>query len=131
MAFRVIQWSTGNVGRYALRATLNHPEMELVGLWVHGEDKEGKDAGDFCGQAKTGIQATRDADALLAMEADCVIYTATADLRPLEAVDDICRILRSGKNVISSSVVSLVHPAQLGAEIHQRIEGSPNRATSE
>lgn len=122
MAFRVIQWSTGNVGRYALRATLNHPEMELVGLWVHGEDKEGMDAGDFCGQAKTGIQATRDADALLAMEADCVIYTATADLRPLEAVDDICRILRSGKNVISSSVVSLVHPAQLGAEIHQRIE---------
>lgn len=122
MAIRVIQWSTGNVGRYSLRAILNHPELDLVGLWVHGEAKEGLDAGDFCDGAKTGVLATRDADALLAMEADCVIYTATADRRPLEAVDDICRILRSGKNVVSSSIVSLVHPSTLGPEIQQRIE---------
>ncbi|MAI27075.1 MAG: diacylglycerol kinase [Spirochaeta sp.] len=122
MSFRVIQWSTGNVGSYALRATLNHPELELVGLWVHSEAKEGMDAGEFCDRGKTGVLATRDADALLAMEADCVIYTATADTRPLEAVDDVCRILRAGKNVVSSSIVSLVHPAQLGPEIHQRIQ---------
>ena len=28
----------------------------------------------------------------------------------MEAVDDLCRILASGKNVVSSSVVGLVHP---------------------
>ena len=44
MAVRVIQWSTGNVGRYSLRAAIHHPELELVGVWVHGEKKDGRDA---------------------------------------------------------------------------------------
>ena len=122
MAYRVIQWSTGNVGRYALRAILNHPELELAGLWVHGEKKAGVDAGELCGVAPVGVAATRDADALLATPADCVVYTATADLRMMEALDDVCRILRSGKNVVSSSLVPLVHPSQLGPEVQQRLE---------
>jgi 4-hydroxy-tetrahydrodipicolinate reductase len=122
MTHRVIQWSTGNVGRYALRAAIHHPELELVGLWVHGEKKEGRDAGELCGIGPVGVRATRDADALLALDADCVIYTATADLRLLEAVDDLCRILRAGKNVVSSSVVSLVHPSHLGPQVRQRLE---------
>jgi 2,4-diaminopentanoate dehydrogenase len=122
MSLRVIQWSTGNVGFYSLRSILTHPELELVGLWVHSEDKEGRDAGELCGAADCGVRATRDTEALLAMEADCVVYTATADLRPLEAVDDICKMLRSGKNVVSSSVVSLVHPSHLGPEVEKRIE---------
>lgn len=122
MPLRVIQWSTGNVGTYCLRSIASHPELELVGLWVHSEKKAGRDAGELCGLPPIGIAASRDTDALLAMDADCVVYTATADLRPFEAVDDVCRILRSGKNVVSSSIVSLVHPSQLGPEIQKRIE---------
>ncbi len=110
MTYRVIQWSTGNVGRYALRAILGHPELELAGVWVHDPAKAGRDAGELCGLAPIGIRATNDAEALLASEADCVCYTATGDLRPFEAIDDMCRILESGKNVVSSSVVGLVHP---------------------
>jgi 4-hydroxy-tetrahydrodipicolinate reductase len=106
MTHRVIQWSTGNVGAFALRAILRHPQLELAGLWVYGEKKEGRDAGELCGLDRTGVPATRDVDAILALDADCVCYTAAADMRPMEAVDDICRILRSGKNVVSSSVVS-------------------------
>ena len=121
MPLRVIQWSTGNVGRYALRAILGHPELELVGLWVHSEKKAGTDAGEFCGLPATGVVATNDADALLAMQADCVVYTATADVRLMEAVDDICRILASGKNVVSSSIVGLVHPSHLGPHVEQRL----------
>ena len=45
MSLKVIQWSTGNVGRYALRAIIDHPELELVGLFVSSETKEGKDPG--------------------------------------------------------------------------------------
>jgi len=119
---RVIQWSTGNVGAFALRSVLEHPELELVGLWVHSEKKAGRDAGELCGSPPVGVVATRDADARLALEADCVVYTATADVRLMEAVDDICRILASGKNVVSSSLVSLVHPANLGPQIQQRFE---------
>ncbi len=122
MSHRVIQWSTGNVGSYALRAVLHHPELELVGLWVHSEKKSGRDAGELCGVDPVGLVATNDADALLELDADCVVYTATADTRLMEAVDDVCRILRSGKNVVSSSIVPLVHPGQLGTEVQQRLE---------
>ena len=119
---RVIQWSTGNVGRYSLRAILNHPELELAGLWVHSEKKAGRDAGELCGIGDVGVVATNDADALLALDADCVCYTATADVRLLEAVEDVCRILRSGKNVVSSSIVPLVHPSHMGPDIQKKLE---------
>jgi 4-hydroxy-tetrahydrodipicolinate reductase len=124
VSYRVIQWSTGNVGAFALRAIIRHPELELSGLWVHSEKKAGRDAGDLCGLEPVGVVATRDADALLETTADCVVYTATADLRPMDAVDDICRILRAGKNVVSSSVVGLVHPTSLTPEITEMLEAA-------
>jgi hypothetical protein len=110
MAYRVIQWSTGNVGRLALHGIVEHPDLELVGLLVHSADKAGKDAGELCGTDPLGVKATNDPDEVLALEADAVCYTATGDLRPWEAVDDICGILASGKNVVSTSVVALVWP---------------------
>ncbi len=123
MPYRVIQWSTGNVGAYALRSILDHPELELVGLWVSG-GKAGKDAGELCGLPQTGVRATSDADALMRLEADCVCYTATADLRPFEAVEDACRILASGKNVVSSSIVPLVHPKSFFPEVREKLEAA-------
>ncbi|MFN8643527.1 MAG: diacylglycerol kinase [Candidatus Binatia bacterium] len=110
MAYKVIQWGTGNVGLFALRCIIEHPETELVGVWVHSADKAGRDAGALCGSGPVGVRATTDVDAILALDADCVCYTATADLRPFEAAQDICRILAAGKNVVSSSIVPLVHP---------------------
>jgi len=32
VTYRVIQWSTGNVGTAALRCIIGHPELELVGV---------------------------------------------------------------------------------------------------
>ena len=127
MSHRVIQWSTGNVGHFALRAILRHPQLELAGLWVHGEAKEGRDAGELCGLDRVGVAASRDAEALLALDADCVCYTATADMRLMDAVEDMCRILASGKNVVSSSVVGLVHPTHLGPEIEKRLDEACRR----
>jgi len=108
--YRVIQWSTGHVGLRALDAIFDNPALELVGLWVHSEAKVGLDAGEMVGRAPCGVLATNDVDALLDLQADVVVYTATADLRPAEAVADISRILASGANVVSSSLVQLVHP---------------------
>ena len=111
MTHRVIQWSTGNVGTHTLRAIIGHPELELAGLWVHSPAKVGKDAAELCGlDTPTGVLATNDADALLASDADVVCYTATGDLRPQEAVDDMCRFLRAGKHVVATSVVTLIYP---------------------
>ena len=122
MTYRVIQWSTGNVGIHALRLIAEHPDLELAGLWVHSPAKAGRDAGELAGIAPLGVAATNDADALLALDADCVCYTATADLRPAEAIDDMARILRSGKNVVSSSVVPLIYPPHVEPGLRRPLE---------
>jgi len=93
--YRVIQWATGSVGREALRAILMHPRLALAGVLVHSKAKHGQDAGELCGMPATGILATRDADAIVACDADCVVYAPRrADL------DEVCALLRSGKNVV-------------------------------
>ncbi len=121
MTYRVIQWGTGNVGTFALRCLIDHPDVELVGVCVHSDAKAGKDAGELCGVPPVGVRASSDVDAILGLDADCVCYTATADLRPFEAVQDLCRILAAGKNVVSSSVVPLVHPASFVPELRDQL----------
>jgi len=96
MTYRVIQWATGGVGRAAIEGTLDHPELELVGAWVHSEAKEGIDLGELVGRDPIGVAATRDVDALLALEADCVIY---APIFADPAV--VTRILEAGTNVVT------------------------------
>jgi 4-hydroxy-tetrahydrodipicolinate reductase len=111
MKLRVIQWSTGNVGAYALRAIIHHPELELVGLVVSNPAKVGKDAATFCGlDAPTGVVATDDWQSLLDAGADCVCYTADAGTRMAEAVADMAAALRAGIDVVSCSMVMLVDP---------------------
>lgn len=96
MKYRVIQWATGGVGCAAIQGIVNHPDLELVGCWVHSRAKDGRDAGELAGIAPLGVAATRDVDALLALDADCVLYSPIlADATVVE------RILRSGKNVVT------------------------------
>ena len=74
MTYRVIQWGTGKVGKFSLGAILDHPDLELTGVWVHSADKVGQDAGELLDGPAVGIAATNDADSLLALGADCVCY---------------------------------------------------------
>jgi hypothetical protein len=110
MAIRVAVWGPGSMGVIALRGVIDHPELELVALVVHSDVKAEKDAGKLCGIDPVGVVATTDAAGLLDGEADVVVYAAAANLRPLEAVNDMVSILRAGKNVVSCSVVPLVYP---------------------
>jgi 2,4-diaminopentanoate dehydrogenase len=97
--YRVIQWATGTVGKAALRHFIQNPLIELAGVLVFSPDKVGKDAGDIVGLPKTGVTCTDDKEAILAMDADAVLFA------PLNMADDtldwVCRLLASGKNVIS------------------------------
>lgn len=124
MPLRVIQWATGHVGVHALRGIAQHPDLELVGLWVSSEAKAGKDAGELCGIGRTGVTATRDAEALLALDADCVSYMGATDYRPGEAIDDMCRILASGKNLVTTSFVPLIYPWQTIPAFAEQIEAA-------
>ena len=100
---RVIQWATGGVGKAAIECVLNHPQLELVGCWVHSADKNGLDVGRITGLGELGVTATSSIDDLLALDADCVMYS------PLVPNDDeVVAILRSGKNVVTP--VGWVYP---------------------
>jgi hypothetical protein len=124
MPYKVVQWATGNVGQLALRGIIEHPDLELVGLLVHSPTKAGRDAGELAGGAPVGVTATNDIEQVLALDADVVSYMATGDLRPWEAVDDMCRILESGKNIVSTSVVPLIYPPGADEKMVQRLEES-------
>ncbi|OBG27507.1 hypothetical protein A5764_02810 [Mycobacterium sp. 852002-51057_SCH5723018] len=109
-SYKVVVWATGRVGRLAIRAVADRPNLDLVGVWVHSEPKDGKDAGEIAGIDPLGVAATRDQAAILAGDADCIIYTGPATSRPREAISDFCRILESGKNIVTTSVPGLVYP---------------------
>ena len=112
MPYRVVQWSTGNVGRHCIAGIDAHPELELVGVFVSNPDKVGRDAGALAGIGRTlGVAGTSDVDALLALEPDCIVHTAMADDRIFEALSDLERFLAAGINVVSSSPVMLQYPA--------------------
>lgn len=127
MPHKVIQWATGHVGVHALRAIAQHPDLELVGLCVSSEAKEGKDAGEICGIGPTGIVATRDTAAILALEADCVSYMGATDFRLPEAIDDMCRILASGKNLVTTSFVPLIYPWAVAPAFAEEIQKACER----
>ena len=115
MSYRVVQWATGNQGVEAIRAILDRRDLELVGAKVYSHEKEGADAGVLAGREPCGVTATQDIDAILALAADCVAYF------PRHAsIDEVCRILASGKNVATTAF--LFHPRSLPAEDLERLE---------
>jgi hypothetical protein len=124
MTLRVVQWATGTVGIHAVPAIAAHPALELAGLWVHSDSKAGRDAGEICGGPELGVTATSDADALLELQPDAVCYTASSDIRPDGVVDDLCRILASGANVVNTSFVPLLFPAAAGPGTLERLEAA-------
>jgi hypothetical protein len=94
--YRVIQWATGHVGKVSIRHFVENPTYDLVGVLVTNPKKVGKDAGDIARMGPIGVIATDDVEAILALDADCVHYA------PLVLdLDMVCRLLRSGKNVVS------------------------------
>ena len=95
--YRVVQWAAGRMGKKAIRAVVDHPNLELVGLHVHSADKEGMDAGVLAGIGPIGILATRGIEDVVALGPDCVLYMQEGfDL------DDLTRLLNSGINVVTT-----------------------------
>src|SRR4029453_14546897 len=108
--FRVAVWSTGGVGSIAIRAIHRHRDMELVGVWVHTPEKVGRDAGELAGAEPIGLTATDDADALIALRPDCVVYAASGPQRDAGAMPDYARLLEAGINVVTTTATGLVYP---------------------
>lgn len=116
--YRVIVWGVGSIGAEMVRAIIDHrDDLELVGAKVYSEAKNGVDIGELVGRPTTGVTATTDADALVALDVDCVIYTPRhGDL------DEVCRLLASGKNV--ATTVFLFYPPRLAPADRERLEAA-------
>ena len=113
---RVVQWATGNIGRRSLKQVIEHPGLELAGVYVTSAAKSGRDAGDLCGLPPTGVTATSDVGEILALGADCVLYMpAATDL------DQVCAILAAGTNVVTTRG-EFHHPGSMPPADRERVE---------
>jgi 4-hydroxy-tetrahydrodipicolinate reductase len=119
--YRVAQWATGNVGLRSLKTVMEHPQLDLVGLYVYSDAKVGRDAGDLCDAPITGVIATRDIDDILEAEPDCVLY-----MPDQFDIDDMCRILESGANIVSTRM-EFHHPGSIEPETRRRLEEACER----
>jgi hypothetical protein len=98
MTIRVVQWTTGNVGKESVKAIVANPTLDLIGCFAWSPTKVGVDVGELVGIGPVGVAATDDVDALLALRPDCVVYN------PMwPSVDELARILEAGINVVATA----------------------------
>jgi len=112
---RVVLWGTGAIGSELLTAILDHrPDLQIVGARVYSPDKNGADIATVLDRSPIGVTATTDVDEILALEADCVLYTPRNT-----SIDEVCAILESGKNVVTTAF--LFHPLRIDADDRDRL----------
>lgn len=95
--YRVVQWSTGNIGRRALGILIDRDDFAVVGVHAFGPDKVGRDAGELADCLPIGVAATNDIEALIELAPDCVNYMP----RVID-YDLVARMLRRGINVVTT-----------------------------
>lgn len=128
--WRVAVWGTGNVGRPAIRAVLANPALELVAVIVHAPEKVGIDVGDLIGTDQVGISATEDVDSVLAAGLDALVYAASGDFRPVEAIGDVVKCLTAGANVVTPAIYPLYHPRTAPRELLAWVDGACQKGSS-
>jgi 2,4-diaminopentanoate dehydrogenase len=116
--YRVVQWATGNIGTRSLRAVIEHPRLDLVGVRVTNPEKVGQDAGTLSGLEPTGIRATDEVADILGLRPDCVLY-----MQQGYDVDVLCGLLGSGVNIVTTTG-GFHHPATMDPAVRARIEAA-------
>ncbi len=123
VAIRVVQWTTGNVGKESVKAMSANPTLELVGCFAWSPAKVGIDVGELVGIAPLGVTATDDVEALIALKPDCVVYN------PMwPSVDELVRILEAGINVVATA--AFITGENLGAERNRLVEACTRGGSS-
>ena len=101
--YKVILWAPGYTGTQALREIARLPELELVGCLAYSESKAGRDAMDLIGEPPIGVPVVTDKTAIYELDADVVLYAGRALPDETSRHEEITTLLRSGKNVITST----------------------------
>jgi hypothetical protein len=126
---RIIQWATGVTGTMSLRHVIGREDLDLVGVRVYDPAKSGVDAGRLCGLSATGVTATDDREALLALDADVVLYMGKVEIDTPGCFADVCDLLASGKNVITTGS-RFIHPRSLDSSLADGIESACTKGRS-
>ncbi|MEV6768242.1 dihydrodipicolinate reductase [Nocardia sp. NPDC051030] len=117
-----VVWGTGNVGRAAIRAVAAHPRLELAAVIVNNPEKVGRDAGELAGlDAALGVAATNDIAAVLAAGPRAVVYAASGDIRPDDALAEILRAIRAGAVVVTPALYPLYDHRSAPAEMREQV----------
>jgi hypothetical protein len=123
VTIRVVQWTTGNVGKESVKAIVSNPGLELVGCYAWSESKDGVDVGELVGIDLLGVVATSDVDALLGLNPDCVVYN------PMwPSIDELVRILEAGVDVVSTA--AFINGRRLGADRDVLVEACKRGSSS-
>jgi hypothetical protein len=122
--YRVVQWATGNVGSRALRRAIEHPHLDLVGVYVYDPAKVGRDAGELAGIGATGVAATNRIEDVIALRPDCVLY-----MPQYLNYDDVCRLLESGANIVTTRT-EFLDPESMDPAARARVEAACNRGNT-
>jgi hypothetical protein len=128
--YRVVHVGTGLTGREALRAIIDDPVLQLVGVKVSTRDKVGVDAGRLCGATDVGVTATDDMSTVLELAPDCVAYCATAVRREEDAIADIVAYLEAGINVVTFATIPMVYPPAAPVEWREALERAAAKGNS-
>jgi 4-hydroxy-tetrahydrodipicolinate reductase len=91
---RLAQLYTGGIGAEIVRRLDGHPQLELVAVLVHADDKAGRDSGEVAGGRPNGIITTQSVDEIIAARPQAAIYSGLLWDVPL-----IARLLRAGISV--------------------------------
>ncbi|MFT5483792.1 MAG: hypothetical protein ACI9GW_002451 [Halieaceae bacterium] len=122
--YRVAQWATGRIGTISLREIINAQQFELVGVYVHSKDKDGKDAGELCGLPPTGVVATTDIEKIIGLKPDCIISTQEGC-----NLDEVCHFLEAGINIVTSRV-DYLEPKRMDSEVRRRTQEACSRGNA-
>jgi len=126
-----VVWGSGNVGRAAIRAVAAHPQLRLTAVVVHNPDKVGRDAADLAGMdGPLGVAATDDVDAVLEAGPGAVVYAASGDTRPDDALTDVASALRAGAVVVTPAIYALYDPRSAPPEVRDRVEAAAKEGSS-
>jgi 4-hydroxy-tetrahydrodipicolinate reductase len=123
LTLRIVQWTTGNVGKQSAIAIARNRDLELVGCYAWSPEKVGRDVGELCGLPALGVVATDDIGALLALRPDCVVYN------PMwPSIDELVRILEAGVNVVSTA--AFINGRRLGPDRKRLVDACERGGSS-
>jgi 2,4-diaminopentanoate dehydrogenase len=125
MSRRVVVWGTGKICRVAVRTIHDRPDLQLIGVWVHSETdpgKDGTDAGLLIGDKPIGVKITSDADKLISLEPDCILFALNPPNADAVNIPWFERFLGAGINVVATSSAGLMFPPGYKEHIVKRLE---------